>query len=326
MKEVAIAIDLGGTNIKGALVDRTGKMMSVKQAPTGSDLSPSAVIDRLVEITESLRSEALAGDMKPVGAGFGCPGGVYRNRAVISQSPNFPGWKDVNLRGPLEEKLNLRVALENDANVAALGEFWLGIGREVDSMVLLTLGTGIGGGIIIDGRIWQGEWGMAGEIGHITVDPDGPVCGCGNHGCLEVFASGPALVKRARQEIEHGRAQKLMKLVDSDMDKVTPEKIYEAAKAGCDSSMLIFSEAAKYIGIVIADVLNLLNVPLFVIGGGISAALDVMGPYIRQEVDQRAYRVPAANVRIERAALGNRAGVLGAGYLVFQEFGQADTE
>jgi len=320
LKDLAIAIDLGGTNIKGALVDREGMITAPHLSPTGEDLSPEAVIARLAEVVALLREQA-GTDSQVIGVGLGCPGGVYRNRAVVSQSPNFPGWRDVNLREPLEEATGLPVVLENDANVAALGEFWRGVGREVDSMILLTLGTGVGGGVILNGHIWQGEWGMAGEIGHVTVEKDGEVCGCGNHGCLETVASGPALIRQAREAISRGEAQELVRLVGGDIDEVTPLKIYEAAKSGGETCLCLLQNAAKYIGIVIASLLNVLNVPLFVIGGGISAAFELMGPSIRQEVRERAYRVPGENVRIERASLGNDAGTLGAGLLVFQEFG-----
>ncbi len=321
MNKMAIAIDLGGTFIKGALVDRAGRIVSPTQTPTGKDLSPKAVIDRLVDVIQRLRAVAEKdGGNTVIGVGLGCPGGVYRDRARVSQSPNFPQWRDVQLRGPLEERLGLPVVLENDANVAALGEQWLGVGRDVDSLVLLTLGTGIGGGVILNGRIWQGEWGMAGEIGHITVERDGPLCGCGNRGCLEAVAAGPAIVRRAKEAIARGEGRLLLQMLDGDIEKVTPLAVYDAARQGGAVCENILHEAAQYIGIVIASVLNVLNVPLFVIGGGISAAFDVLGPIIRQEVRARAYRVPGENVRIERAALGNDAGALGAGLLVFQEF------
>jgi glucokinase len=322
MTEFAVAIDLGGTNIKAALVDRQGASFAPYLAPTGEDLSPAAVIERLAQVVELLRTRAVEqGNAKMIGVGLGCPGGVYPNRAVVSQSPNFPGWHDVNLRDPLEARLGLPVLLENDANVAALAEFQLGVGQGVDSMVLLTLGTGIGGGLILNGRIWQGAWGMAGEIGHITVEPDGPRCGCGNRGCLEALASGPALVRQAREGISRGEGHTLIRLIGGDINAITPQKIYEAALLDEELSVRLLNNSAKYIGIVIASVLNLLNIPLFAIGGGISAAFDLLGPQIRAEVRRRAYRVPAENVRIERAALGNDAGTLGAGLLVHQEFG-----
>lgn len=321
MNKMAIAIDLGGTFIKGALIDRAGKINSPIQTPTGKDLSPDAVIERLVDVIRRLRAVAeKESDNTVIGVGLGCPGGVYRDRARVSQSPNFPLWRDVELRGPLQDRLGLPVVLENDANVAALGEQWLGVGRDVESLVLLTLGTGIGGGVILKGRIWQGEWGMAGEIGHITVERDGPLCGCGNRGCLEALAAGPALVRQAKEAVARGEARILVKMLDGEIDRITPLAVYEAARLGCAVCMNILRQAAQYIGIVIASVLNMLNVPLFVIGGGISAAFDILGPIIREEVRARAYRVPGDNVRIERAALGNDAGTLGVGLLVFQEF------
>lgn len=322
MKDAALAIDLGGTNIKGAVVDREGAILYSQSVPTGSDLSPAAVIECLGRVIESLRNKAENEfGRKVVGAGIGCPGGIYRNRAVVSQSPNFPGWRDVNLRAGLEQRVRLPATIENDANLAALGEFYFGAGREVDSMILFTLGTGIGGGVILDGRIWQGAWGMAGEVGHITVEPDGPLCGCGNHGCLEALASGPAMVKQAKEAASLGAAPALVELMRGDLEALTPLKIYEAAKLGDELSLTILKRAGVNIGIVIASLLNALNVPLFVIGGGIGEAFDVMGPYIRDEVRARAYRVPGSLVRIEKAILGNDAGTIGAAMLAYQEFG-----
>jgi glucokinase len=314
----AIAIDLGGTNIKAALVDRAGNMTEAVNVPTGADLSPPAVIDRLAEVIERLKGQ---GSETPVGVGIGCPGGVYPDTEIISQSPNFPGWYDVDLRGPLQERTGLRVTVENDANVAGLGEFAHGAGREVDSMVLLTLGTGIGGAVILDGKIWRGQWGMAGELGHVIVEPEGHPCGCGSFGCVEQYASGTALVRMAREALAHGEGGRIMlELAGGRAEAITPKVVYDAAKAGDAIAEEVFHRAARYLGMMIASVLNVLNVPLFVIGGGVSAGYELMRETTREEVRRRAYRIPGENVRIQLAALGNDAGMIGAGMLALTEW------
>lgn len=318
MSEIAVAIDLGGTEIKGALVDREGGIQATMQEPTGDDLSPEAVIQRLASVADRLRHVAPEGNTV-IGIGMGCPGGIYPTDRRVSQSPNFPGWHDVDLVGPLAGLTGLPVALDNDANVAAYGEFRCGIGRDVDSMVLLTLGTGIGGGVILEGKIWRGTWGMAGEVGHVIVEPDGHPCGCGGWGCVEQYASGPAIVRLAREAWAAGEIPRLPNHARLDPDQLTPALLYQAAKAGCPVSQQVFTTSAMYLGILITGLLNVLNVPLFALGGGVSASFDLLYPTIREVVRRRAYRIPGENVRIERALLGNEAGVIGAGMLAFHE-------
>lgn len=318
MERLAIAIDLGGTNIKGALVDPEGGLHELLNVPTGADLSPPAVIDRLTEVVQTL--QAKIGNASFVGVGIGCPGGVYPDTHIISQSPNFPGWYDVDLCTPLHQRTGLPVALDNDANVAGLAEFTYGAGREVDSMVLATLGTGIGGAVILNGRIWRGKWGMAGEIGHVIVEPEGHPCGCGSYGCVEQYASGTALVRLAREALARGAGgEKLLALADGHAERLTPKMLHEAATAGDALARDVFLHAARYLGMMFASVLNVLNVPLFVVGGGVGAGFDLMAETTREEVRRRSYRIPGENVRIERATLGNDAGVIGAGRLALDE-------
>ncbi|NLH50325.1 MAG: ROK family glucokinase [Myxococcales bacterium] len=321
MNRVAIAIDLGGTDIKGALLDREGRLHSPRRVPTGEDRSPAKVVDRLADLIDGLQKTAGGAAF---GVGIGVPGGVYPDSKKISQAPNFPGWYDVDLVSPLMQKTGLPVAIDNDANVAGLGEFEFGAGKAVDSMVLITLGTGIGGGIILDGRIWRGQWGMAGEIGHITIEPEGVLCGCGNRGCIEAYASGPALVRQAKEALAREPGAPLLQLAGGDPDRITPKLIYDAAKQGCPVSRAVFEKASRYLGNMMASVLNLLNVPLFVIGGGVSASFDLLYEPMRDEIRRRAYRIPGENVAIQRAILGNDAGMIGAGMLAFAELTPAE--
>jgi glucokinase len=317
VSEKVIAIDLGGTEIKAALMDRDGRAHTVRRVATGDDRSPELVRGRLAGVIDMLRAEA--GGDPVLGVGIGSPGGIDPATGIITQNPNFPGWRDVDLCGPLSKAIGLPIALDNDANLAALGEFTHGAGRGVDSLVFVTLGTGIGGGIILNGRIWRGAWGMAGEIGHVIVEPEGLPCGCGSWGCVESYASGPAMVRQAREALAAGRGEVLLALAGGDPLAVTPKLLYDAAMQGCEASREVFRRSARYLGMMLASVLNVLNTPLFVIGGGVSASFDLLYAPMREEVRRRAYRIPGENVRIERAKLGNDAGTIGAGMLAFAE-------
>jgi len=316
MKSIALAVDLGGTNIKAGLVDEAGVLHDYLITATGLDLSEEAVADRLSHIISDLKSKADAQGYTVSGIGVGVPGGVYEDRATISQAPNFPSWRDVPMKQFLEERIELPVLLDNDANLAAYGESWMGAGRDVDSMILLTLGTGIGGGVILDGKIWRGAWGMAGEIGHVTVERDGPLCGCGNNGCLEALAGKNAIIEEAYRMVTDGKSPTLETLVQGNADRIVPETIFQAACKGCVASRLLFEKMGENIGIVCASLLNVLGVEKFILGGGMSGAYEFIYGSVVQEIRRRAYRIPADRVRVEKALLGNKAGVLGAGRMV----------
>lgn len=315
--KAAIAIDLGGTFIKGGVISQTGEPLHTRDVPTG-DLNFEAVCRHLADFVRELKHECPG--YKFSGVGIGSPGGIHRDRATISQSPNFPTWKDAPLKASLADLGVEPLVLENDANVAALGENWVGSGRDVEHMAAFTLGTGVGGGVILNRTIWRGAWGMAGELGHITIYPDGPVCGCGNRGCLEALININAIITKAQQALDAGRAQILNRILATSGEALSPKNVYQAAGAGDESCRSIYENVGITLGIAIADVLNVLNLPLFVIGGGMSAVFDLLEPQIVAEVQRRAFRVPGENVRIAKAQLGNLAGLFGAARLVFQEF------
>ncbi len=316
MNPVALTIDLGGTDIKAGLVDASGAIHDDFRVPTGDDLGAETVAARIMEVIGSLNSKAALRGLFPQGIGIGVPGGVYEDRATISQAPNFPAWRDVPMKSLIEKQTGMPVLLDNDANLAALGESWMGAGLDVDSMILFTLGTGVGGGVILDGEIWRGAWGMAGEIGHVTVDPGGPQCGCGNHGCLEALAGKKALIEAAISVVAENRSPILQNLIEGDAALMNPKHIYDAAKAGCEACRQIFAAMGENIGIVCASLLNVLCVEKFVLGGGISGAFEFIIDSVNREILKRAYRIPASRVRVEKAVLGNRAGLLGAGKMI----------
>ncbi len=221
------------------------------------------------------------------------------------------------MRDEIESLLGVRVFLENDANVAALGEKWIGLGRDVNSLCMLTLGTGVGGGVVLDGKIWHGFLGMAGELGHIVVSENGVACPCGGHGCLETEASASAIVRKGEEAVAAGRSPALAE-ARSKAAKLTARMIYEAAKAGDAASKAIFESVGRYLGIGIAGLTNTLNLPLYVIGGGAAASWDLFAPAMMEEARKRSFIFREGSTRIERAVLKGDAGLCGAAYLPLQ--------
>jgi glucokinase len=225
----------------------------------------------------------------------------------VRTSANLPGWSEYPVRDEIERRLGARVFLENDANVAALGEKWLGAARDVDDMAMITLGTGIGGCIILSGKIFHGMNGMAGEFGHVTVEPDGVPCGCGSHGCAERYASATAVVRMAREAIESGGAPSLARAANSDAE-FGAKSIYNLAIQGDEAARRIFQRFGRALGMLLADVVNILNLEMFVIGGGVSSAWDAFAPSMFQELCERStvYAATAPDEVLEN--LGKRGG------------------
>ena len=278
-------------------------------------------------------SDQYRGSGRFVGAGIGVPGIIDMETGMMRKSANLPGWSDYPVRDEIERRLGARVFIENDANVAALGEKWLGAAREVENMAMVTLGTGIGGAIILNGKIFYGMNGMAGEFGHVTVEPNGVPCGCGNHGCAERYASATAVVRMAREAIESGHAPELAKAASSDAE-FSAKSIYNLALQGNEDAQRIFRRFGVALGMLLADLVNVLNLDMFVIGGGVVSAWDAFAPPMFAELRERslvyAATAPdepigkkegasaqiAAYTRkktiITRALLGSDAGLYGA--------------
>jgi glucokinase len=239
-----------------------------------------------------------------VGIGIGIPGFIIMEKGLVTDSPNLPGFQNFAIRDEIERLLQSPVLLENDANAAALGEKWKGAGRDVDDLVLLTLGTGIGGGIVCNGRVLHGFVGMAGELGHTTVVPGGNPCACGNNGCLEKHASATAISTMAR----------MMGLGEH----LTSKEVYELAIAGEQKARVVFDRMGTALGIGLANLVNIFNFPLYLLSGGVLPAWDLFAPAMFNELKTRSVVFRSTNTRIERATLGNEAGLYGAAYLPFQ--------
>jgi glucokinase len=292
--EHVIGVDLGGTHVRAAAVDAEGRIGRRVKKATEVHKGGNAVLSNIFSAVQEIRTEGPAVDA----VGFGIPGPMDLNEGVVLSAPNIPFWKDFPIASVFEKELAVPVFIENDANAAALGEHWKGAGKGFQNMVCLTLGTGIGGGIIVDGRIVHGAEGSAAEAGHMVIHPDGPECNCGSRGCLETYCSATAIEKRARA-------------VDG-LRGLTTETIYRLALKGETAARELLEEAGTYLGIGLANLVNLLNPEAIVIGGGVAGAWDILIPPAEREMKVRAFKRPAERVRLLKAGLGDDAGILGA--------------
>ena len=305
MPEYSIGIDLGGTNLRAAAVSRDGKLMDKIAAPTDFVHGRDAVLHDIVTAIGSLRDRYGAGDL--AGIGVGVPGFIRMKEGFITNSPNLPYFENFPVRDELSHRLNATVILENDANAAAMGEKWMGAGKAANDLVLLTLGTGIGGGIISGGKILRGTVGMAGELGHITVVPNGNPCACGNHGCLEKSASATAIVAMAH----------MLHLGENLTSKDVADLAAQEGEAG-DKARAVFRAMGDALGIALATLVNIFNFPLYLLSGGPLPAWDLFAPEMLRVCAERSYTYRATRPAIEKATLGNLAGLYGAAYLPWE--------
>jgi len=317
-KKYSIGVDLGGTNIVSVIVNCQGKIVNRLKVPTLAERGKEATIKRIVEtIHENIVQSTIApGDI--IGIGIGAPGPLDVKRGIINFAPNLPGWRDVPLRKILEDEFSMKVVLENDANAAAWGERCFGIGRGVDNLVCFTLGTGIGGGIIIDGKIYHGNNYGAAELGHMTVNKDGPRCNCGNYGCLEAYSSATGIKNRVKNRIKEGIKSDFLNFDDDKLfESLRLKLIFEAARKGDKLTKGVVEEAISYLGIAIANIANILNPEMIVLVGGITNEGDKLLIPLREEVKKRAFYSNYKSLKIVIGKLGGNAGVLGAAALLW---------
>jgi glucokinase len=312
-----VGVDLGGTKIMvGALSEDGTQHLGMRSIPTHAEQGSDVVVDRIVGAIEGVILDAIAqtGASRKdfVGIGMGAPGPMDRDRGVIVVAPNL-GWRDFPLRDLISGRLGLPVTLDNDANCATVGEWWQGAARGGRTVVGFTIGTGIGGGVIIDGHLFHGASDVAGEVGHATIELNGRYCKCGNYGCLEAYASGPAIATRAREVlVREESASMLPSMVGGQLDLVTAQTVYDAAKQGDAVAQEIVRDTARYLGAGIASLLNILNPDTVVVLGGVTAAGDTLFVPLRAEVRRRAFRPAVEAARILPAELPGTAGVVGA--------------
>ncbi len=311
----AVGIDIGGTFIKAGIVNGAGRILSKVSVDSRVDQGADAVVTATAEAAESAGQEAKLEWTQICAVGIGAPGLFDFEAGVLLSAPNLRCLDGKPLRAMVAEAIgtpHLKVALENDANAAALGEKWVGAGRSVRTLVLFTLGTGIGGGIILDGRPWHGSTGFGAELGHQTIVADGVRCGCGNSGCLEVYGSAPALIRHFEEAVKSGAKSKL-----APAESVTARDLHEAALAGDAAAIQAFEETGRYLGIGAANVLNMLNPEMIVFVGGMTAAGDMLLEPIVSEAKRRAFKRSFEAARIVFGELGNDAGLVGAAACAF---------
>ena len=307
----AVGLDLGGTFIKVGLVDEEGRILKKKQLPTLAEKGRNNVLSQM----EKGVREVMEGEVK--GIGIGTPGIVDR-RGVVYSAPNLPEWDKLNLKKYFEEKFSLPVEIENDVNAITWGEYLFGAGKRSRCMVCITLGTGLGGGIVIEGKLLRGGEFSAVELGHIPINYKGPLCKCGNRGCIERYVGAQYIVAMAKREIHRGRKSKIEEIVRGDLKKITPEIISQAYNQGDKLAEEIWIKVGKYLGAFLSGVVNVFNPEIIVIGGGISQAGKILFSSIRKEIEKRSYSLFVENLRIVPAALGVDAGIISAASLILR--------
>ena len=312
MGKTVIGMDIGGTNLRGALVTPEGRILRQLKIASGAHDGIDAVVENIAKLVDELGEGGVSG------VGIGIAGVIDSKSGVITQAPNIANVTNYPIRDNLVSKLGsgTKVIVENDANCAALGEWWIGAGKDAASIVMITLGTGVGGGIILDGKLWSGADGMGGEVGHMTVYPDGALCNCGNSGCLESYASATAVRRMVREALAAPDVKTVLRdtVPETDPDDI-PEAVMKAALEGDAASIDIWERFGVALGIGMASLVNILNVEMIVLGGGVAKAWDMFIGPARAELKKRGLRAPAERVVIERAKLNGDEGILGAAYL-----------
>jgi glucokinase len=300
-KKLKIGIDLGATKMKMALVDERARIFYRREIATPFNAKRLELIDSIVDNIREIIIQSGAKKKDILGIGIGVPGPVDSNRGIVRYFPNIKGWEGVPLKSILEKRLGLRVALDNDVNAMTLGEYRFGAGKGVINMISLTLGTGVGGGVIIDGKIYRGSTMCAGEIGHIPINERGPGCNCRGIACLERYIGNRYILDRSRRLF--GKA-------------ITLERIDGLARRGNKKAKKIWEDVGKKLGVALTGVVNLLNPDLIIIGGGVSKAGELIMQPLRKEIKKRAMRDQALHVKVVRARLGDNAGIIGASLLL----------
>jgi len=308
VSQCIIGCDIGGTAVKAALVNKNGSIVRSAEIPSlhkrGHEGFVKSVCDLVMRLAQGRSPDAV---------GLGIAGMLDPGRTKLVNSPNMPLLNGIPLKQMLEQQLKCSVYIENDANAAALGELHAGAGRTHSQFLFFTLGTGIGSGLILNKRLWIGEAGKAGEFGHVTVYPDGELCGCGRRGCLEAHASGTAIVRMARDAALRDEQSSLY-AYQKRIAEITPELVYRLAGAGDEASRTVFSSMSRALAIAISGVNNLLDIHTFIVGGGISRAYDLFYPLVMDELDQMVFGLSRGRINLLRAQLGNDAGVSGAAW------------
>jgi glucokinase len=312
-REYYVGIDLGGTNIKAIAMDESGVSLIEKNIPSETESGPSTVIDRMVSLIDGLvRDDALTG-YSLCAIGIAAAGVVDMEKGVCKWLPNLPGWKGMPLVSKITERINKRTFLINDVRAMTLAEKTFGAGKGVKNLICLAVGTGIGGGIIIDDKLYFGSEGFAGELGHQVVEVRGPDCTCRNYGCLEALASGSNIAYQAIKIVRQGATTLIRDLVNNDLNKITPQVVAEAARQGDTFAKDIWEREAFYLGTGIANLVLIFNPEMIILGGGVAEAFDLLIGGIRKTLKRRIHLGPdLKKLRIVRSKLKGLSGAIGA--------------
>lgn len=315
-EQFIIGVDLGGTNVVvGAMPVDGSREIGMRTLPTRADLGAEGVTDRIAAMIENVildvRRETSAEREDILGVGIGSPGPLDREHGVVIVTPNL-GWRDYPLRDEISRRVDLRATLDNDANCATLGEWWRGAAAGGRNVVGMTLGTGIGGGLVLDGKLYHGASDAAGEIGHTSIETNGRRCKCGNYGCLEAYCSGPAIAERAREAMESEPSAVINALVEGDLSKVNAHVVYEAARRGDPVAREVVRDTARFLGTGISNLINIFNPDTVVLAGGVTQAGEALMDPLRAEVRRRAFKPAVEACRIVLGTLPMSAGVVGA--------------
>ncbi len=317
--KVVVGVDMGATNIRAALVGARGNIYGRIKRPTFAESPRDEIISRIITLISDILKQGEVKRSRLAGIGIATPGPLSVKSGIILNPPNLPTLRNVPLRRILKRHFRVPVVLDNDANAAAVGEHWMGAGKGSVSLVCITLGTGVGGGIIINNQLWRGASDTAGEIGHMTIDPMGPRCGCGNTGCLEVYVSARGIVNRMRSVVESGVRSSLMNALQGDRTQLTADLIYRAAARGDPAAKKALEDTGVILGVAVANLINLLNPRVIVIGGGIIGAGKFLFEPMRAEANKRAFTSASDAAKIVPAELTDDAGTLGAARLCILE-------
>ena len=314
MGNYVIGIDLGGTNLKAGLVGKDGKITHRLSIRTNYNADPQAISNQIFELIDEIIKEAHVKKSDIIGVGLGSPGLIDKKGETIIFSPNLPRWRNIPIKRMVADRFSIPCVLENDANAAAWGEKWVGAGKDVSSLVMLTIGTGIGGGIVIDNKLWRGANNVAAEIGHMIIHMNGPKCSCGNNGCIEAYASATAMVRRFKELLKGGVSSSL-----KDSREITAKMINDAAFQGDRASLDIIEETGRYLGIALVNVMHILNPEMIVLTGGMIGSGELLMNPIRQVTKHKAFESSYKDTEIVFSQLGNDAGIIGAAGCLLKE-------
>jgi glucokinase len=313
----AVGVDVGGTNIRGGVITRDGKKLSEARRPSRASEGLAKTQQMIIEVVEEAITGAGVPRVELMGVGMGVPGRHDSAAGIVHYSPNFAGWTNIDLLAPIEKHFSVGAFMRNDVKTASMGEYTFGAGRGKNWVVMITLGTGIGGSLIADGKLMLGPGEGFAEVGHMTVNPGGRLCGCGNSGCWEAMAGRDAIIERAVRALQTGRPSVLGEMCEFQPDNVTPALIAKAANDGDALAREVLEETGMWVGIGVANLIQLYNPQVFIIGGGIAQAGDLLFSTIQRTVNWRARMVPGESCAVVPAALGDDAGIFGGACLVF---------